>query len=315
MTCKPIKDFSATIKPWTYRDSGGSIVEWSDDWSLQATEQNVHRLFQPSGFLFCAGTACMLLWVCYTTHYSVCHGYVWGCRQVTLTLQLDLIFWALHKNRANGIKVVIVTASERTGSCLCHLGNRNNTIPLHFSSSEYIYICGKVLIFRSTKLKEKNVNNNAGTLLRFFWFARSCSEFALALTFQSSLIHCQSQTPALYKCLNTRKRLIWAEHGRKKRKTALNHGHASLFLSRRTPNTPALTFFTKQLKLMMLSHLNYNKRSKLQQIFNCVWGFFWEQGCSTKWWKAIFLSLWLRDNAFLSAICPGQACQRTVGVT
>lgn len=38
------------------------------------------------------------------------------------TLQLHFIFWALHENGTNGVKVVIVTASKGTSASLCHLG-------------------------------------------------------------------------------------------------------------------------------------------------------------------------------------------------
>ena len=43
-----------------------------------------------------------------------------------------------------------------------------------------------------------------------------------------------------------------------------------LFYPRQTPNTSALTFVSKQLKLTILPQLICDERSKLQQIFNCV---------------------------------------------
>lgn len=39
---------------------------------------------------------------------------------------MDLIFWAMHQHRANGVQAVVVTAAERTCSCFRYLEEKED---------------------------------------------------------------------------------------------------------------------------------------------------------------------------------------------
>lgn len=49
---------------------------------------------------------------------------IWGGGSITPTLQMNLVFRALHQNGTDRVQVVIVTASERACPCFGHLKGR-----------------------------------------------------------------------------------------------------------------------------------------------------------------------------------------------
>lgn len=76
------------------------------------------------------------------------------------TLQVDFVFRTLNQNRADRIKVVIVTASERACPGLRYLGNNKHTkllihIPYNITAT---FVCFAVLLHQYAQMKYQTKN-------------------------------------------------------------------------------------------------------------------------------------------------------------